>query len=188
MQFPTALLLAALFACKEKEGDTGEPPTVLDAIDRDGDGTLTTDDLEQDEAAAWFSIADAEGQTAEEALVTTMTELYQGDSGAWYLRMIFDGDGRWELTLRFTNSTDLSEMTGELEHASLRNAESGFFAFREGTGASLVVSNVNDYRATGSVSGPVEMDVIDVETEEPTGGVATLHAAAFRAVFFGEPS
>jgi len=175
-------------ACSDKGGDTAKPPAVIDSVDTDGDGLLTTADLEVDQAGVYFALTTDDAVTWEQAAVGDDVALSPGDGGQWYLLATLPTQPAVDLTLLFDNTGDMVEMAGAVGHASLRwtDGSGGRLAFATEPAASVEVSNVSSYRATGMLTGAVTLDVVDTETDDPTGETVELRAAAFRGIFFGE--
>ncbi len=187
---PALLPLAALLiACPPGRGGGDDDDAGGDdfgGLDRDGDGTLDPDDVNEGAAASFVSFEfEEDGETGQEpgdeALETTNVTLSPGFE-AWTLEAVFPGGGdlSYSLSLRFENLGTITPGigAGDVTNGSMSPSDGSWYAYGNDPGGQVEITDANETAASGFFSGEATLDVLG-EFEQPTGETVVVHGFAF---------
>jgi hypothetical protein len=191
--FRSASLVLALFAlgCPPASGDDDDnSDDSLGGLDRDGDGVLTADDVDEGEGAVYaaFNLNDENGDAdpTEDGATTADVSLSPA-SMAWYLQATLTlGGEEVTFSLRFENAGGEAPEVGRGIVTNANASSASHYAYANESDAEVEITSSDSDSASGFLDGDVSMEVIG-EMEQPTGETIVLRGFAFNDVPFLEP-
>jgi hypothetical protein len=189
LALPALLLLLAGCArgpSPVDDDDDAAPAFDLGALDVDGDGLLTPNDLEEGDCAAGLELHPAAGADAGEQRWTSTECWLEAGGASSVINLTFPrADDTWNLRLIFAASTPLVDGPTPINNASMNRWEDQAHYAEEWDLDSLIeLSDTSDAGASGELVGAISIPVYDASTDADTGERIVVHAAAFRAAEF----
>ncbi len=168
------------------DDDDAAPSYDFGALDTNGDGELTSDDVANGASLA-MTVPGPDGD--EELLVENASvSVYANGEGDWVLNGGFSTEtSYWWFTMNFENGDwDLEPGVGNITRFQLGEKTSmGRWFESTDPGGMVEVTDVVDWLASGHIADPPAAEGTDPMTEEPTGESAILQGLAFADLSYG---